>query len=399
QKNGRIYDYFRNRFMFPIIDLRGNVIGFGGRVMDDSTPKYLNSPENVIFNKRKNLFGLNVAKKTKFPHIILTEGYMDTIALHQFGFDCAVASLGTSLTEEHALLLSKYTKQVFLSYDSDEAGQRATKRAIDILEKTGVQVKVLRMQGAKDPDEYLQKFGADRFKLLLEQSENHVEYRLLTLKNQFDLEEDDQRVEFLKQAAKLIASLKNAVEREIYGARAAEAAKISVQAMAVEVDKAFKQRKRQDAKKQEKQDLDVAKQHQPQSRNIRYDNLRSATAEEGIIAMIFLEPHLLKQCQNLSPDHFSVELLGRIFGLLQSRYGEGMHIALPLLGQDLSGEEMSHLTSIVQQHDTLVSETVFADYLHMVEEERSKTQVVQPADLLAMRDRYQKKKAYGGNGI
>ena len=140
QKNGRIYDRFRNRLMFPIIDVRGNVIGFGGRVMDDSTPKYLNSPETLIFNKRKNLFALNLAKKTKLPYLILVEGYMDAVALHQYGFDCAVASLGTSLTEEHAVLLSRYTENVVLIYDGDEAGQRATRRAIRMLEKAGLLV-------------------------------------------------------------------------------------------------------------------------------------------------------------------------------------------------------------------------------------------------------------------
>ncbi len=399
QQKGSVYDRFRNRLMFPIIDLRGNVIGFGGRVMDDGTPKYLNSPESIIFNKRKNLFGLNVAKNTKMPYIILTEGYMDAIALHQYGFDCAVASLGTSLTEEHAMLLAKYTKQVFLSYDSDEAGQRATKRAIDILEKTGVQVKVLRMQGAKDPDEFLQKFGTDRFKLLLESSENHVEYQLLSLQKQFDLTADDQRVEFTKQAAKLIASLRNAVEREIYGGRAAEVAKISAQAMQLEVDKAFKQKTRQDNQKQEKRDLDIATQHRPQSRNIQYENLRSATAEEGILSMIFQEPNLLLKCQDLEGTQFSVELLGRIFQMLKDRYHQGMHIALPLLGQDLSSEEMSHLTSIVQKYDGLVNETALLDTIQVVVAESAKKEVTQVADLMALQERKRKKNGYGGTGI
>ena len=164
--------------MFPIIDVRGHVIGFGGRVMDDSTPKYLNSPETLIFNKRKNLFAMNLAKKSKSGRIILVEGYMDAVALHQFGFDYAVASLGTALTEEHASLLAKYTDQVVLIYDGDQAGQSATRRAIPILEKTGLQVRVLRMQGAKDPDEFLHKFGPERFQLLLEGAENQMEYRL-----------------------------------------------------------------------------------------------------------------------------------------------------------------------------------------------------------------------------
>ena len=179
QKNGNIFDRFRDRLMFPIIDVRGNIIGFGGRIMNNNDPnaaKYLNSPETLIFNKRKNLFALNLAKKSKLGYLILVEGYMDAVALHQYGFDCAVASLGTSLTEEHAALLTRYTDQVVLIYDGDEAGQRATRRAIPILEKAGLQVKVLKMKDAKDPDEFLKKFGADKFKVLLEDASNRVEY-------------------------------------------------------------------------------------------------------------------------------------------------------------------------------------------------------------------------------
>ena len=177
-KNGGLYDKFRKRLIFPIIDVRGNVIGFGGRVMDDSTPKYLNSPETIIFNKRRNLFAMNVVKKSKREFIILTEGYMDAIALHQYGFDCAVASLGTSLTQEHADMLSKYTDELVLTYDGDEAGQNATQRAIPMLERTGLRVRILRMRGAKDPDEFLKKYGADRFRLLLEHLGERPEVRL-----------------------------------------------------------------------------------------------------------------------------------------------------------------------------------------------------------------------------
>ena len=234
EKNGRIYDRFRNRIMFPIIDVRGNVIGFGGRIMkkDDNAAKYLNSPETLIFNKRKNLFGLNVAKKSKLGYLILVEGYMDAIALHQYGFDCAVASLGTSLTEEHAVLLSRYTEQVVLIYDGDEAGQRATRRAIPMLEKAGIGVKVLKMRDAKDPDEYLKKFGADKFKNLLNESSNRVEYQLNAIRKKYDLNVDEERVKFTQEAAELICTLSGATKREIYGNRVAETAKISTSAMA-----------------------------------------------------------------------------------------------------------------------------------------------------------------------
>ena len=230
EKNGRIYDRFRNRLMFPIFDVRGNVIGFGGRVLDDSKPKYLNSNETLIFNKRKNLFGLNFAKKTKREGIILVEGNIDVVALHQYGFDNAVASLGTSLTEEQVALLSRYTEQVILTYDGDEAGQRAAQRAIPMLEKAGIQVKVLQMKDAKDPDEFLNKFGADRFQMLLEESSNRVEYQINAIRKKYDLREDDQKVRYVQEAAELICSLDSSVKREVYGNRVAESAGISSEA-------------------------------------------------------------------------------------------------------------------------------------------------------------------------
>lgn len=398
KEKGSIYDRFRNRLMFPIIDVRGNVIGFGGRVMDDSTPKYLNSPETVIFNKRKNLFALNVVKKSKQGRIILTEGYMDAIALHQHGFDCAVASLGTSLTEEHANILARYTKQVIITYDGDEAGQNATRRAISMLEKTGVQVKVLRMQGAKDPDEFLKKYGADRFKLLLERSENHVEYRLLSLQKQFDLTADDQRVEFLKQATKLIASLPNAVEREVYGSRAAEAGGITPEAMDLEVKKAYKQRLNREQKKQDQKNLTPAV-LQHQTKAVRYDNVRSAMAEEGLLGMLLKEPALFEICRMLDAEQFSVGLLGRAYGLLKDCYEDGLTVSLAALGENVTAEEMSYLSAVAQKQEAVVSEQAMQDYIKTISQEYDRSRVSGEGGLLALRERYKEKKGFGGTDV
>ncbi len=220
-KDGRIYDRFRNRVMFPIIDIRGDVIGFGGRVMDDSTPKYLNSPDTPVYNKSRNVFALNIAKKSRAGRVILTEGYMDTISLHQAGFDSAVASLGTSLTAEHAQLLARYIKDAVIAYDGDGAGVSAAQRAIPLLERAGLNVKVLRVKGAKDPDEFIKKYGPEAFARLLDKSENHIDYRLEQLRGRYDLSDDSQRVEFLREATGVIASLHSPVEREIYGGHAA----------------------------------------------------------------------------------------------------------------------------------------------------------------------------------
>lgn len=396
-KTGGLYDRFRNRLMFPIIDVSGNVIGFGGRVMDDSTPKYLNSPETVIFNKRKNLFALNVAKKSKQGRIILTEGYMDAIALHQYGFDCAVASLGTSLTEEHVSILAKYTRQVVITYDGDEAGQNATRRAISLLENTGVQVRVLRMQGAKDPDEFLKRYGADRFKLLLEEAENQAAYGLESLRRKFDLTQDDQRVEFLREAARFVATLPNAVEREVYGGRAAESAKVSAEAMKHEVDKAFKQRTARERREREKRDLAPAAALQPAVREARYDNVRSAAAEESVLAMVLREPPLFERCKALEGAQFSSPLLGRAFDLLRARRKEGLQTGLASLGEELTSQELSHLSSVAARRDGMVSERAMDDCVRVIREEYEKKNAGEAQDLLALRRRLQEKKGYGGN--
>jgi DNA primase len=391
QKGNRIFDRFRNRLMFPIIDVRGNIIGFGGRVMDDSTPKYLNSPETVIFNKRKNLFGLNLAKKSKLGYLILVEGYMDAIALHQYGFDCAVASLGTSLTEEHAVLLSRYTEQVVLIYDGDEAGQRATRRAIPMLEKAGINVKVLKMRDAKDPDEYLKKFGADKFKLLLEESSNRVEYQLNAIAKKYDLREDEQRIKFIQEAAELICTLGSPVQREIYGGRAAQAASISMDAMKLEVNKAFKRRIAREKKKQEKIDLAPAQALQPKSRTIRYDNVKSAMAEETVLALVLKDPSLLDQTGKLTRESFSCELLGRIYGQLKNRYAQHLELS-PAVLEDLSAEEMSHLVGITQRHQGPVNETALADCIRTILAEHQASGVSTEDDLMALRNQLKERK-------
>ena len=393
QKTGNIFDRFRDRLMFPIIDVRGNVIGFGGRVIkkDSDAAKYLNSPETLIFNKRKNLFGLNLAKKTKQPFLILVEGNIDVVALHQYGFDNAIASLGTSLTEEQAALLTRYTDQIVLIYDGDKAGQNATARAIPILEKAGLQVKVLQIKDAKDPDEFLRKFGADRFKLLLEESSNRVEYQLGAIRRKYDLREDDQRVKFIAEAAEFLSTLGSAVQREVYGHRAADDAKISYDAMKLEVNKAFKRRMARERKKQEKINLAPAQALQPKSRTIRYDNIKSAMAEETILAMVLKEPALLDAARNLRAEEFSSTLLGNVYAQLRRRHEQGLDVSLAVL-EDLNAEEMSHITGIFQRQSGPVNESAVNDCIRIIQKEYRASKVDTEDDLLALRKAYQGRK-------
>ena len=395
KKNGNLFDRFRDRLMFPIIDVRGNVIGFGGRIMkkDDNAAKYLHSPETLIFNKRKNLFALNLAKKTKHPYMILVEGYMDAIALHQYGFDCAVASLGTALTEDGAALLSRYTEQVVLIYDGDEAGQRATRRAIPILEKAGLQVKVLQMKDAKDPDEFLKKFGADRFKLLLEESSNRVEYQLNAIFKKYDLRDDDQKVKYLQESAELISSLTSSVQREVYAGRVAEAAKISLDAMKLEVNRAYKRRIARDKKKQEQIDLNPARNLQPKAKGFRYDNIKSARAEEGVLSRAMKEPALLDLCRQLKPEHFSCPQLGKAYGQLMQRHSQGLEVSLAGL-EDFTSEEMSHLAMIASAQQEPVNEQAFRDCVATILAEHQSASAESEEDILALREKMKQRKGF-----
>ncbi len=395
---GRIYDRFRNRVIFPIIDVRGSVIGFGGRVMDDSKPKYLNSPEGPVYNKSRNLFALNIAKKSKAGRIILTEGYMDTIALHQAGFDCAVASLGTALTADHAQLLARYTKEAVIAYDGDGAGVAAAQRAIPLLEKAGLKVKVLQMRGAKDPDEFIKSYGRDAFAKLLDESTNHIEYRLEKIKSKYDLKDDAQRIEFLHEATGLVASLSSAVEREVYGGRAAQAAGISADAMAQEVKKELRRRIYKEKKKQERHDLAPAANLQPNQRGLRYDNIRSAAAEEGVLRLVLLEPALLEQVQGLTGAEFSAPLLGKVFDLLRDRHADGRGVHLGGLANTLTAEEMSHLARVTDRPENLGhAQQALKDYIAIIRMERLKQQGGTDEELLrAAQAKYRQAKSYGG---
>ena len=394
KKTGGIYDRFRDRLMFPIIDIRGNVIGFGGRIMNNKDPnaaKYLNSPETTIFNKRKNLFGLNYAKKSKLGYLILVEGYMDAISLHQYGFDCAVASLGTSLTEEHAVLISRYVEQVVLIYDGDEAGQRATRRAIPILEKAGIRVKVLQMKDAKDPDEYLKKFGADKFRLLLEDSANRVEYQLNAIKNKYDLTIDDQKVRYVHEAAELISTLSSSVQREVYGGRVAQIAGISMEAMKLEIGKAYKRRIARDKKAQEKVELEPARNLQPKLSNVRYDNVKSAMAEEGVIALALLDPSLMDKVKQLSGSSFSVALLGKVYDQLLAMHNSGLEVTLAAV-TDLTPEEMSHVVGVCQRRESTANEAAFMDCAKTILSAQQAAKVTTDADLMAFRNKLKESK-------
>ena len=371
-KKGGVYDTFRNRLMFPVFDVRGNVIGFSGRILGDGEPKYMNSPETPVFNKSKNLFGLNLAKKTKLGSIILCEGNIDVVALHQAGFDNAVASLGTSLTPEQARLISRYVNEVVIAYDGDSAGQKATARAIGILEKLDVKVRVLTMTGAKDPDEYIKKFGADSFRNLLAKSEDHTDYTLGKIKDKYDLTVPESKLNFLKEAEQYVAGFSGKAEREVYAMRIADMIGVSPQAVRDDIENLRKRNAGKNKRQAEKQEISLAGKSPVKS--IRYENSRSAMAEEGIIRLLYLDSQLFDRITPPDPSHFSVPELGHIYQemLELGRYDQ---VEIPKLAGRLSGDELSLLTTIIQKPETVANGLkALSDYIDIMEGERRSRQ-------------------------
>ena len=369
-KNGGFYDCFRSRLMFPVIDVRGDVIGFSGRILGDGEPKYMNSPETLVFNKTRNLFALNLAKKSKCGYIILSEGNIDVVSLHQAGFDSAVASLGTSLTPEQARLISRYTDQVVIAYDNDSAGIKATQRAIGILEKLDLKVKVLRLEGAKDPDDFIKTKGPDAFRNLLEASENQIDYRMRSVMDKYDLSIDEQKVEYLKEATELVAHLPGAVERQVYAMRLAATTGLAADVVSSEVERRRKRLVSRAGKAEAKEQSRPEKQSQPNEKEFRYENPSSATAEEGIIRLLYLEPELGKTNDLPNKEEFSSPVLGRIYWALRSKIAEGAAINTACLGQELSQNEMSLLVSILQKPEILAnSRRTLRDYIQKMREQ------------------------------
>ena len=394
-KKGGYYDTFRNRLMFPVIDVRGNVIGFSGRILGDGEPKYMNSPETLVFNKSRNLFALNLAKKSKSGYIILSEGNIDVVSLHQAGFDSAVASLGTSLTPEQARLISRYTNQVIIAYDNDGAGIKAAQRAIGILEKLDLKVKVLRMSGAKDPDEFIKLKGADAFRNLLEASENQIDYRLRAVTDKYDLSVDEQKVEFLKEASDLVARLPGSVERQVYAMRVASMSGVSADAVTKEVERRRKKLVTQARGSEERQQSRPERQLQPEDKALRYEDPSSAAAEEGIIRLLYLDPALAKSAALPAPEEFSSPALGHIYSVLRDKIERGETPSTATLGGALTGQEMSLLVSLLQKPELLSrGDRALADYIKRIRERREQGRQV--SDLRALADKLRETKGYEG---
>ena len=353
---GRAYDKFRDRLMFPVLDVRGEVLGFSGRALaDGQEPKYLNSPETLVFSKRRILYGIHRAKNTKRGSMLLVEGNIDVVTLHQAGFDNAVASMGTALTTEQTRLISRYAKEIVLCYDNDPAGHKATERALDILKDSEFSVKVLKLpdrmvDGAAvkiDADDFIKLHGPEAFEQLLKGSGGGMEYRLLELTTRYDFSDDGQRVEYLKAACELIAGLGSPVEREVWARRAAEPAGVTGEAVIREAERLRKKRLSGEKKQYERSSSRPASQAQPQEKTLRYENIVSARAEEGILRLLLQDPGLIKSCP-LPEEEFSSPFLRGLYASLRRRQAEGLSVNPSALLTSLSEGEAAQLTQILQ---------------------------------------------------
>ena len=393
-----IYDAFRDRLMFPVIDIHQNVIGFSGRILGDGEPKYLNSPDTPVFSKSRNLFALNFAKSSKLGMLILTEGNIDVVSLHAAGIDCAVASLGTSLTGEQARLMSRYTKKVVICYDNDAAGLKATTRAIGILEKTELEVRVLRLDGAKDPDEFIQENGAAAFRALLDKSENHVEFRLRDIATQTVPDTDENRVAYLQKAAETLADIVSAPEREVFGRTVAANAGISYEAVDLEVKRIRAARAKARKTKQTREEARPMKAIQPSDRVLRYENESSAVAEEGVIRCLAADAGTFVAAQEtaLTEGEFTSPLLGRVFTMLARRYAAGEGLSEASLAAQLEPAEAAHITYLLSQPVSVEDvDRAIRDYIARMREEAALNSAKQSGDvtaaLLAMQKSKQRK--------
>ena len=374
QKTGRPYDYFRNRVMFPIIDVTGNVIAFGGRVMDDSKPKYLNSSDTPGFKKSKNLFALNYAKNHCEESLILCEGYMDVITLHAAGFENAVATLGTALTAEQARIMTKYTKKVLISYDSDDAGQRAADRAIRILGDVGLDVRILKLPDAKDPDEFIKKFGAERLRSVLNESKTWFDYKADAVFAKHDLTTTGGRLKASEEICAIIATSPSQIEREVYITQTAPKLGLTVDVMRNNVGRLMNKMKTAEQAK----NLNTIKMSiQNYGDRVNPDAVKNVTAnacEEGILGMLLLyEEHRAAVASgkiSLSAEDFFTDLGRRIFEAIMKLQRSDGGFLFSLLGEIFTPDEMGRIGRMIHARESLSDNgtRVFREHIERLRE-------------------------------
>lgn len=380
-KNNRYYDIFRNRVMTPIIDVRGNVIAFGGRVLDDSKPKYINTADTLVYKKTNELFALNLAKDHCSESLILCEGYMDVIAMHQAGFKNAVAGCGTALTNEQVRLISRYTKEVILAYDADEAGQKALAKATELFKQTDVKVKIPSLTGGKDPDEIIKKYGRDKFKGMLDGASNEIEFALLKLRNANNLNTTQGKIDFLNAAVKILSDV-SPIEQDLYLSRLSNELGVEKASIKIQLEDYTKKAKR---RKQRNINKSIVNNSIRENNRVTYENnasIKQIKAEERIIGLLLMYPDCRQLCSDFDVERFSSLFIKRVFREIISRLDAGLDIDLMDFSQVLTGEELGRLSGIIARAcQSSNAKTEFSDCLKTVNEEYEKTHSKSSADM------------------
>ena len=355
-----VYDKFRDRLIFPVIDIRGEVLGFSGRALNEGQePKYLNSPETLVFSKRRTLFGMNLAKNSKRGSILLVEGNIDVVTLHQAGFDNAVATMGTALTTEQTRLISRYAKEIIICYDNDPPGKKATERALDLLKNSEFNVRVLRLpdriidgKAVKiDADDFIRLRGAEAFEQLLSGSGGGMEFRLSELREKYDLTDDMLRLEYLRAVSTMLAEISSPVEREVWCSRAAAGAGVTAAALKQEVERQRSRTQKSSRKQYERSLARPARNAQPQEKKLRYEDVRSAVAEEGVIRLLLLDPSMIRDCA-LEAEEFTSPFLRRLYEELRKRQQEGRSLTPSALAAGMEEGEAALLTELLNKPET-----------------------------------------------
>ncbi|MDO4742790.1 MAG: DNA primase [bacterium] len=374
-RNGRCFDRFRKRVMFPIIDIRGNVIAFSGRALpgEENTAKYINTADTPVYKKSHNIYGLNFAKSSCSERIILVEGNLDVIALHQAGFSNTVAALGTSFTQEQARLLSRYTKEVVITLDSDAAGEKATDRALSILTDMGVRSRILRLPDCKDPDEFIKKHSAAKFQALLDGAVNDIEYRLSAAKDGLDLETDDGRLEYIKNCTKVLAGIQDDIAIDLYAGRLSSEYSVSKEAILLSV-KDEKATRRKNRNKRELREIvsPTAKGDDvnPQKRVL----LRATKAEETLLSVLMTHPDFYEfVSQRITPEDFVTEFSRRVYEQLQDMFDAGLSFDLSLINEKFTPKETGYISMILVSYAACENiETVLLDSIKVILEEKER---------------------------
>ena len=368
------YDSFRHRVIVPIIDVRGNVVAFGGRVLDDSKPKYVNTADTPVYKKSLGVFGLNFAKNSKEKTLILVEGYMDAISLHQAGFDNAIACLGTALTSEMAHLLTRYGEEILLCYDADEAGQKATQRAIGIFNSIGAKIRVIRLSGGKDPDEILQKYGPERFRSLIDGAENEIEFKLLKAREGLALDSDDGKLKYLNAAAEVLSEVNNSIAADIYTSRLSEELGVEKQAIEARIRAIRQRRFRQNQNRAAQQSSQTNRPAGTRSLASSGGSVRALKAQKRVLSLLYFNPDFLPAVRDrLTEESFPDPTCRRVYSVLRARIEEGGSLDFGVFSGELSNEELSLLVGVCKTDEGLPgSKAELNDCIAVLESEREK---------------------------